>query len=61
VRYLREGVVIWKGSLPSLRIVKDDVREVRAGFECGMLLSDFSDIKEGDVIETYEEREIPRV
>ncbi|MBA2607350.1 MAG: translation initiation factor IF-2, partial [Actinobacteria bacterium] len=61
VRYLREGVVIWKGALPSLRRVKDDVREVQAGFECGMMLSDFQDIKEGDVIETYEEREIARV
>jgi translation initiation factor IF-2 len=60
VRYLREGTVIWKGSLPSLRRFKDDVREVAAGFECGILLSDFRDLQEGDVIETYEEREIPR-
>ena len=61
VRYLREGVVIWKGSLPSLRRIKDDVREVAAGFECGIMLSDFNDVKEGDVIETYEEREVARV
>jgi translation initiation factor IF-2 len=60
VRYLREGTIIWKGTLPSLRIVKDDVREVRAGFECGIMLSDFQDLREGDIIETYEEREIPR-
>jgi translation initiation factor IF-2 len=60
VRYLREGTVIWKGSLPSLRRFKDDVREVQSGFECGILLSDFRDLQEGDVIETYEEREIPR-
>jgi translation initiation factor IF-2 len=61
VRYLRDGVVIWKGAVPSLRRFKDDVREVAAGFECGMMLSDFSDLKQGDMIETYEEREIPRV
>jgi translation initiation factor IF-2 len=60
VRYLREGTIIWKGTLPSLRIVKDDVREVRAGFECGIMLSDFQDLRDGDIIETYEEREIPR-
>ncbi|MFC0081832.1 translation initiation factor IF-2, partial [Aciditerrimonas ferrireducens] len=60
VRFLRDGVVIWKGSISSLRRFKDDVREVQAGFECGIGLSDFQDLKEGDVIETYEEREIPR-
>ncbi|HVF32114.1 MAG TPA: translation initiation factor IF-2 [Acidimicrobiales bacterium] len=60
VRYLRDGAIIWKGTLPSLRRVKDDVREVRAGFECGIVLSDFQDLREGDIIETYEEREIPR-
>ena len=38
---------------------KDDAREVRAGFECGIGLSDFQDLKQGDIIETYEEREIP--
>jgi len=60
VRFLRDGVVIWKGAIQSLRRFKDDVREVQAGFECGVGLSDFQDLKEGDVIETYEEREIPR-
>jgi translation initiation factor IF-2 len=60
VRFLREGVVIWKGTVSSLRRFKDDVREVQAGFECGIGLSDFQDLKEGDVIETFEEREIPR-
>jgi translation initiation factor IF-2 len=60
VRFLREGVVIWKGTVSSLKRFKDDVREVQAGFECGVGLSDFQDLKEGDVIETYEEREIPR-
>ncbi|HEX2064903.1 MAG TPA: translation initiation factor IF-2 [Acidimicrobiales bacterium] len=60
VRFLREGVVIWKGSITSLRRFKDDVREVQAGFECGIGLSDFQDLRSGDVIETFEEREIPR-
>jgi translation initiation factor IF-2 len=60
VRFLREGVVIWKGTITSLRRFKDDVREVQSGFECGIGLSDYQDLKEGDVIETFEEREIPR-
>jgi translation initiation factor IF-2 len=60
VRFLREGTVIWKGAINSLRRFKDDVREVAAGFECGIGLSDFQDLKEGDVIETFEEREIAR-
>ena len=60
VRFLREGVVIWKGSITSLRRFKDDAREVQAGFECGIGLSDYQDLKDGDIIETYDEREIPR-
>ena len=60
VRFLREGVIIWTGTITSLRRFKDDVREVAAGFECGIGLSDFQDLKGGDIIETYEEREIAR-
>ena len=60
VRFLRDGVIIWKGSITSLRRFKDDVREVRENFECGIGLSDFQDLKPGDIIETYEDREIPR-
>ncbi len=60
VRFLRDGTVIWKGSITSLRRFKDDAREVAAGFECGIGLSDFQDLKSGDIIETYEEREIAR-
>jgi translation initiation factor IF-2 len=60
VRFLREGTIIWKGAISSLRRFKDDVSEVRAGFECGIGLTDFQDLKQGDVIETYDEREIPR-
>jgi translation initiation factor IF-2 len=61
VRFLREGTIIWKGSIQSLRRFKEDVREVREGFECGIGLSDFQDLKPGDLIETFEEREIARV
>jgi translation initiation factor IF-2 len=60
VRFLREGTIIWKGTITSLRRFKDDVREVAAGFECGIGLSDYQDLKDGDIIETFEEREIPR-
>jgi translation initiation factor IF-2 len=60
VRFLRDGVIIWKGSITSLKRFKDDVREVREGFECGIGLSDFQDLKQGDLIETYEDREIAR-
>jgi translation initiation factor IF-2 len=60
VRFLRDGVVIWKGAISTLRRFKDDAREVQAGFECGIGLTDFQDLREGDVIETYEEREVPR-
>jgi len=61
VRFLREGTVIWKGTVASLRRFKDDVREVREGFECGVGLENYSDLKAGDIIETFEEREIARV
>jgi translation initiation factor IF-2 len=61
VRFLRDGTIIWKGSIQSLRRFKEDAREVREGFECGIGLSDFQDLKPGDIIETFEEREIARV
>jgi translation initiation factor IF-2 len=61
VRFIRDGTIIWKGAISSLRRFKDDVREVRDGFECGIGLTDQQDLREGDIIETYEEREIPRV
>ena len=58
VRFLREGTVIWNGAIRTLRRFKEDVAEVRAGFECGVGLSNFQDLKSGDVIETYDEREV---
>jgi translation initiation factor IF-2 len=60
VRFLRDGTIIWKGEIASLKRFKDDVREVREGFECGIGLSDFQDLKQGDLIETFHEQEIAR-
>jgi translation initiation factor IF-2 len=60
VRFLREGVIIWKGAITSLRRFKEDTREVAAGFECGIGLSNNQDLRTGDIIETFDEREIPR-
>jgi translation initiation factor IF-2 len=60
VRVVREGTVIYETTIASLKRFKDDVREVQAGFECGILLENFNDLKEGDVLEFYETREIER-
>jgi translation initiation factor IF-2 len=60
VRLLRGGVVIYTGSVSSLRRVKDDVKEVSKGFECGMGLEKFNDIKVGDVIEAFDTKEVAR-
>jgi translation initiation factor IF-2 len=60
VRFLRDGTIIWKGDISSLKRFKDDAREVREGFECGVGLSDFQDLKPGDLIETYQDVEIAR-
>jgi translation initiation factor IF-2 len=60
VRLLRDNVVIHDGELDSLKRFKDDVREVKAGFECGMSLKNFSDIKEGDQFEVFEVLEVAR-
>jgi translation initiation factor IF-2 len=59
-RLLRAGVVIHDGRIDSLRRFKDDVREVASGFECGIGLENYNDVKEGDVIEVYEIREVAR-
>ncbi len=61
-RLVRDGNVVADNlSIDSLRREKDDVTEVREGFECGIGLGSFNDIKEGDIIETFEMREKPRV
>ncbi|HEX6332292.1 MAG TPA: translation initiation factor IF-2 [Actinomycetota bacterium] len=59
-RVVRDGVVAYDGRIGSLRRFKDDVREVAEGFECGIGIENFNDIKEGDVIEAYEVREVAR-
>ncbi len=60
VRVLREGAVVADTSIAQLKRFKDDVREVEEGFECGILLENFNDVKEGDVLEFYETRQIER-
>jgi len=59
-RLVRDGVVVYDGRIESLRRFKDDVRTVAAGYECGIGLENFNDVKEGDVIEDYEMVEVPR-
>lgn len=54
VRLKRDNEVVWKGTISSLKRVKEDVREVAKGLECGILLNNFSDVREGDIIESYE-------
>jgi translation initiation factor IF-2 len=60
IRVVREGAVIYETTIASLKRFKDDVREVQEGFECGILLANFNDMKEGDVLEAYETRQIER-
>ena len=59
-RITREGIVIYDGKLASLKRFKDDVKEVRAGYECGFVFENFNDVKEGDQVESYKMVEIPR-
>ena len=60
VRLLRDNVVIWTGELDSLKRFKDDVKEVKSGFECGLSLKNFNDIQEGDQLEVFEVQEVAR-
>jgi translation initiation factor IF-2 len=60
IRLTREGVVVWEGSLASLKRFKDDVKEVANGLECGIRLDKFMDIKVGDVIESFTIEEVKR-
>ena len=60
VRLVRDGAVVYDGTIASLRRGPDDVREVAAGFECGIVLQNYSDIKEGDQLEVYETRQVER-
>lgn len=60
VRLLRAGIVVYDGKIASLKRFKDDVKEVKEGFECGMMIDGYNDIKEGDIIEGYEMQEVAR-
>ncbi len=60
IRLIRDSVVLYDGKIATLRVVKDDVKEVRAGFECGLRIAGFDDIKVDDVIESYEIQHIAR-
>jgi translation initiation factor IF-2 len=60
IRVVRDGTVVHETTIASLKRFKDDVREVQEGFECGILLESFNDVKEGDVLEAYETRQVER-
>lgn len=60
IRVIRDGIVVFTGNLGSLKRFKDDVKEVSAGFECGLNIENFNDIKVGDIIEGYQEKEVSR-
>jgi translation initiation factor IF-2 len=60
IRVLRDGAIVYDTQIAQLRRFKDDVREVQEGFECGILLENFNDVKEGDVLEVYERRQVVR-
>jgi translation initiation factor IF-2 len=60
IRIVREGIVIFEGRIESLKRFKDDAREVLQGFECGVSIENFNDIKEGDILECFVSQEIPR-
>jgi translation initiation factor IF-2 len=59
-RLVRDGTIVYEGEIASLRRFNDDVREVATGFECGVVLRDYMDVKEGDLIEVYETRQVER-
>ena len=60
VRVVRDGIVIHEGKIASLKRFKDDVKEVAAGYECGIGIENFNDIREGDTIEAFEMVEVKR-
>ena len=60
VRVIRDGIVIYTGELGSLKRFKDDVKEVVSGYDCGLSVQGYNDIREGDLIEAYEEVEVKK-
>ena len=59
-RITRDGEQIWEGKIASLKRFNDDAKEVKAGFECGIVFEDFNDVRENDTIEVYKMVEVPR-
>ena len=60
VRVIRDGVIVWDGGIDSIRHLKDEVKEIKEGFECGIVLKGFSDLEEGDVLEGYVSKSVER-
>jgi translation initiation factor IF-2 len=60
VRVVRDGTVVHETTIAQLKRFKDDAREVAEGFECGILLDGFNDVKEGDILEAFETRQVER-
>ena len=60
VRVVRDGTIVYDGKIASLRRFKDDVKSVKAGYECGVGIDGFQDLKVGDIIETYKKVEVAR-
>ena len=60
IRLVRDGIVVYTGDIDQLKRFKDDVNEVKSGYECGLSIKNFNDIKVGDVIEGFEEKEVKR-
>ena len=60
VRLIRDGIVIYTGELASLKRMKDDVKEVSSGFECGLNIANYNDIKVGDIVESFEQIEVKK-
>ena len=60
VRLIRDGIVIYTGELGSMKRFKDDVKEVSSGYDCGLNIANYNDVKEGDMIEAYEEVEVSK-
>jgi len=58
IRLIRDGIVVFTGELSSLKRFKEDVKEVASGYECGLSINNYNDIKVGDLIEAYEEIEV---
>ena len=61
VRLIRNGIVVYTGKLGSLKRFQNDAKEVTQGYECGVTIENFNDIKEGDIIEAYQDQVVPQV